>query len=383
MALAWLLSLALQADLETWVSRLAVPESRAGALDRLLHADPAALRQVPGLDASILEGAELRARLAPSYAPPRRISFDGREEDLFRLLARLEAASGLVFHLSALPVGLRAAPRLVDVPVWEALSELGKAASFTIVNTDGRQIHLGPLAPGARPRAFHGPFMIDLDRISRRDRVGFDKTATDFWLRLALWWEPSVHPLGVDAVADLRAAVDDQGRSLRRAAGPAAVRPVTQALGHGSATIEGLAAPAPDARSLSVEGDLVLRFPARVQEAVLQGSGTAVFDGLRLKAELTEPAAGGVLVAVTLDFDDPARAAAYRPAVTDLIFETLAPWRGLGPSLIAGASEGGRRHWQIRAVQLPRGDLIRFRIRVPEGEVRLPLPFRFEKVPLR
>ena len=136
------------------------------------------------------------------------------EEELDDVLSRLERASGFVFQRGSLPRGLKVGVRLEDATVLEALSELGRAASFTLLGMEGGQIYLQPGVPTARPRSFHGPLMIELERVSRRTRQGFDATTHDFWLRLALWWEPSVRPL-LDAppVCVVTRAVDDTGET--------------------------------------------------------------------------------------------------------------------------------------------------------------------------
>ena len=56
-------------------------------------------------------------------------------------------------------------------------------------------VYLQPGLPPYRPRGFHGPVMVELEHVSLRTRVGFDATTRDFWIRLAVWWEPQVLPL--------------------------------------------------------------------------------------------------------------------------------------------------------------------------------------------
>ena len=389
--LAALLAQAAEVDdaaIRRYAALLARPESRARGVDRLSHLDPKTLLRLGGVDPLLVKAAEQNEALRHSYGAPRVFSFDGHEEELDDVLSRLERGSGFVFQRGSLPRGLKVGVRLEDATVLEALSELGRAASFTLLGMEGGQIYLQPGVPVARPRSFHGPLMIELERVSRRTRQGFDATTHDFRLRLALWWEPSVRPL-LDAppVCVVTRAVDDTGRSLLSTEPPPA-GPRTDAYpkaGYAMATVEGLRAPAADARSLSMEGTLDLRFPARVDRAAFQKPGVVEVPGLRIElATLGAAETGGMTAEFRVRFDEPGLAAAYRPLPSDLTFESndpeLAFWRGVSGIEV----KDGEVSFTVRSPALRRiEDVTRLHLRVPQGAVVKRVPFRFDGVDLR
>ena len=222
------------AAVRRFAALLARPATRARGIDRLSHLDPKALRRLGDADPDLLKAAEENAALRHSYGAPRLFSLDGREEDLEEVLGRLERASGLAFHRTALPRNMKVSLRLEDATILEALSELSRAGSFLILGVEGARLYLQPGVPAARPRSFHGPLMIELERVSRRTRVGFDATTRDFWMRLALWWEPRVVPLDGPIACVVTRAVDDQGRSLLSDAPPPRGRGPTATRGPGT-----------------------------------------------------------------------------------------------------------------------------------------------------
>ncbi len=381
------LCLALQGaddDVLRWAALLSKPPTRERGIDRLSHADPALLRRVPDLDPALLRAAEENAALSHSYGPPRLFSLDGREEELDDLLHRLERGAGLTFQRSSLPRGLKAGIRLDGASAWETLSELGRACSFTVIGVDGPLIHLAAAVPPSRPRSFHGPILVEIERFCLRTHVGFDATTPDFWIRLALWWEPQVLPVEPPSEAVVTRAVDDQGRLLAPREPPPRRADLFPRAGHAMLTLDRLTPPAADAKTLTLEGSFELRLPAKVSRSTFETSGRAVFEGLSAEVKLAEPASGGVSAEVLLVFDDPARAAAYRPSVTDITFEAELPQVGLRPTLSSSSVDGPRVTFQVRASTIRRlTDIRRVHLRVPEGAAVKRVPFRFENVGLR
>jgi hypothetical protein len=366
-----------------WAALLARPETRARGVDRLSHADPERLRRVPDLDPDLLRAAEENAALRHSYGPPRLFSLDGQEQELDDVLQRLERAAGFTFQRSSLQRGAKISLRLDGVSAWEALSELGRSASFAILGVDGPSIYLSQGVPVPRPRAWHGPLMIELERISRRTRVGFDATRTDVWMRLAVWWEPHVLPLEVPATGVITKAVDDRGRVLGRAPPSAPRKDLLPRVGHATVTLEGLEPPAENARTLTIEGAFDLRFPSKVSRSTFEASGRAAHDGLSLEAKIGEGATG-VWAEVAVVFEDPARAAAYKPTIADVVFDSDAAVPGPRASLSSVAVDGPRVSYTVRTNAIRRlADLRRIHVRVPEGSVTKRVPFRFENVDLR
>lgn len=384
---AWvLLSLALQGaddDVLRWAALLSKPAMRERAVDRLSHADPAALRRLPDLDPALLRAAEENAALLHSYGPPKLFSLDGREEELDEVLQRLERVAGFTFQRSSLPRGLKTSLRLDGASAWEALTELGRACSFVVIGVDGSLIHLAAAAPASRPRSYHGPILVEIERFCLRTRVGFDATTSDFWLRLALWWEPHVFPVEPPAEAVVTKAVDDQGRVLAPREPPPRRSDLFPRVGHAMLTLDRISPPAADAKSLTLEGFFELRLPAKVSRSSFETSGRADFAGLRADLKLSEPPSGGASAEVELVFDDPARAAAYRPSVSDVTFETEVPISGLRPMLTTVAVEGSRVSYTLRFPSRRLGDVRRVHLRIPEGAAVKRVPFRFENVGFR
>ncbi|HEX7898292.1 MAG TPA: hypothetical protein VF950_11070 [Planctomycetota bacterium] len=374
------------AAIRRFAALLARPATRARGIDRLSHLDPQALRRLGEVDPAIMKAAEENVSLRHSYGPPRLFSLDGREEDLEDILGRLERASGLAFHRTALPRGMKVSLRLEDATILESLSELGRAGSFLILGVEGARIYLQPGVPAARPRAFHGPVMIELERISRRTRLGFDATTRDFWLRLALWWEPRVLPLDGPLACVVTRAVDDQGRSLLSDAPPAAQARVDAypRAGHAMATVEGLRPPAADALSMTVEGYVELRFPARVELAAFEKPGVVERPGVRIELKSFAAAeAGGTLAEIRLRFDDRARAAEHRPAAADVALEGEDSTMGPRPALTAPEVKEHEVEFGVRAPSRRFEDVARVVVRVPEGVVVKRVPFRFDEVDLK
>ncbi len=384
---AWvLLSFALQGaddDVLRWAALLSKPAMRARAVDRLSHADPAALRRLPDLDPAVLRAAEENAALRHSYGPPKLFSLDGREEELDDVLQRLERAAGFSFQRSSLPRGLKISLRLEAASAWEALSELGRACSFTVIGVDGPLIHLAAAVPASRPRSYHGPILVEIERCCLRTRVGFDATTTDFWLRLALWWEPQVLPVEPPTEAVVTKAVDDQGRVLAPREPPPRRSDLFPRVGHAMLTLDRLSPPAADAKSLTLEGSFELRLPAKVSRSSFETSGRAVFEGLNAEVKVSEPPSGGLSADVELVFEDPARAAAYRPSLSDVTFETEVVHLGLRPALTATAVEGSRVTYTLRFPGRRLADIRRVHLRIPEGSAIKQVPFRFENVGFR
>ena len=379
------LAICLQAEdeLPRWAAQLDRPEARARAVDRLSHADPERLRRLPGLDPALLRAAEENAGLAHSYGPPRRLTFDGQEQELDDVLLQLERGAGFSFQRSSLPRGLKTSLRVDGASAWEVLSELGRGASFSILGVDGSTIYLAQGVPPARPRSWHGPVMVELERIGRRTRIGFDATRTETWLRLAVWWEPHVLPLEPPAAGTISRAVDDRGRVVGRLAPGAPRKDVLPRVGHGTLLVEGLEAPAADARTLTIEGAFELRFPARVTRSTFETSGRAAHAGMSIEVRIVETP-NGVAAEVAVVFDDPARAAAYKPTAGDVVFDADAPAPGMRATLTAGSTEGAKVAYTVRTHAIRRlPDLKRVHVRVPEGSVAKRVPFLFEDVELR
>jgi hypothetical protein len=387
--LAALLAQAAEVDdaaLRRFAALLARPETRARGIDRLSFADPKALRLLGDLDPDLLKAAEENESLRHSYGPPRLFSLDGREEELDDVLSRLERESRLTFQRSSLPRGAKVAVRLRDATLLETLSELGRAASFMMLNVEGTQIYLHPGVPPARPRSFHGPLLIEVERICRRTRVGFDATTVDLWLRLIVWWEPGTRPLEGAVTCALTRAVDDAGRSLLGGPAPAVPRPEVPArTGYAMASIDGLRVPAPDAKSMTVEGAVELRFPARVERATFEKAGVVERPGTRIELKtLTAAEPGGVTAEFKIRFDDPARALEYRPAAADVLFETDDPGRLFTAAVSGVVVKEADVDFVVRVPGLRRlEELKNLQMRVPQGVVAKRVPFRFEGVDLR
>lgn len=390
---AWVLAaLALQTEpsdeaaLRRFTALLARPETRARGVDRLSHLDPDVLGRLPGLDPDILRAAEANAALRHSYGPPRLFSLDGREEDLEEVLSRLERQTGLAFHRSSLPRGAKVALRLEDASALEAMTELGRAASFSILGFDGALLYLQPAVPPARPRVFHGPLMVELERVSRRTRVGFDATTRDFWMRLAVWWEPHVIPLDGNLTCVLTRAVDDAGRSLLADA-PRPPGPRTDAwprTGHGMATVEGLRSPEADARSLTVEGAVELRLPAEVEKATFEKPGVEKRPGVSIELKSIAAAeTGGIVAEIRLRFDERARALEHRPATSDLVVDSEVLLRGQRPTVTGVSVKETEVEYAIRVPGIRPEDVRRLHLRVPRGAVVKRVPFLFEGVKIR
>ncbi len=361
------------------------PETRARGIDRLSHVDPKVLARLGVADADVLKAAEANAALRHSYPAPALYTLDGREEDLDDVLARLERAAGLTLHRTSLPRGVKVGARLEDATIFEALSELGRAAPFMTLGVDGPRMFLQAGPPPARPRAFHGPLMIELERISRRTRIGFDATTQDFWMRLAVWWEPRVSPLDGPLACVVTQAVDDAGRSLLADAPKSGTaRPdAYPRAGHAMATVEGLLAPAADARSVTVEGFVELRFPARVDVATFEKPGVVERPGVTIELKTFAAAdSGGTTVEVKLRFDDRARALEHRPSTADVVFDSEEAERAR-PILSAVAVKEQDVEFRLSAASRRFEDISRVHVRVPQGVVVKRVPFRFEKVDVR
>jgi hypothetical protein len=390
---AWVLAaLAVQAGnsdeaaLRRFAALLARPETRARGVDRLSHVDPAALGRLPGLDPDILRAAEAHAALRHSYGPPRLFSLDGREEEVEEILARLERDSGLSFHRSSLPRGAKVALRLEEASVLEALVEIGRAASFSVAGSDGALLYLQPSVPPARPRVFHGPVMVELERICRRARVGFDGVTRDFWMRFAVWWEPHVLPLDGKLACVVKRAVDDSGRSLLQdPPRPPVARTDNWPLSSpGIAILEGLRTPEADARSLTVEGAVELRLAAEVEIAVFEKPGVVKRPGVSIELKSLVPAeTGGTVATIRLTFEDPARAQEHRPGPRDLVIDSDVPPRGLRTTVSGLTVKESEVEYTVRVPGIRPEDARRYQVRVPRGSVVKRVPFLFEGVGLR
>lgn len=404
--MAWLAAILLLAQepqpLEAVVDRYAPllqdPERRARAVDRLVHYGTPALERLAsrGVDRETLDAlrpaAELHDRLKDVYKPPRTFTFDGSEQELGTLLARLESGAGITFHRHQVDPVQKVSLSLEDASFWEALDALSRKTGLYCHGVMGTQVYLAPTPPPDRPRVFHGPLMIAVDRLTRQRRIGFDRRSDETHLRLACWWEGHVQPLGLSGRVLLARVVDDTGRSLLPDGPMSAdgvVVPAYARQGWEAVEIRGLLPPAATARRLeAVEGSLELLFPVRVDVAAFDApggtTGSCAFEGLKVELRSCSSTTGADVAAeFALQFDDAAEAEAFRPNASDVAFETVGG-RGPVPYLLSQKREGRTAIFAVRTHHLrDPADVRRLTLRLPRGRIVKPVPFLFEKVALR
>lgn len=404
--MAWLAAILLLAQepppLDAVVDRhaplLGDPARGAKALDRLAHYGTPALERLAarGVARDVLDklrpDAELHDRLKDVYKPPRTFTFDASEQELGTLLARLESGAGVTFHRHQVDPGLKLSLPLDDASFWEALDALQRKAGLSCHGVMGAQVYLAPTPPPDRPRVFHGPLMIALDRLTRQRRIAFDRSTDEVLIRLACWWESHVHPLGLSGRVTLTRAVDDTGSSLlpdEPFSAQGVVVPAYARQGWEAVEIRGLQPPSAGARHLAaVEGSLELLFPVRVDVASFDAPAGApagcAFDGLKVELRSCASTTGADVAAeFALHFDDPEEAEAFRPNASDVTFETVGG-RGPVPYLLSQKRDGRSATFAVRTHHLrDPADVRRLSLRLPRGRIVKPVPFLFEKVGLR
>lgn len=388
----------LEAVVDRYAPLLADPGRRARAVDRLTHYGTPALERLAarGVDRAVLDAlrpdAELHDRLKDVYKPPRTFTFDGSEQELGTILARLETGAGITFHRHQVDPGQKVSVAVDDASFWETLDAVCRKAGLLCHGVMGSQVYLAPTPPPERPRVFHGPLMVALERITRQRRIGFDRRSDEIHLRLACWWEHPVQPLGLGGRFVLSRALDDTGRSLLPQTpftAEGVVVPAYARQGWEALEIRGLQPPAATAvRLAAVEGTIELLFPVRVDVAVFDApggtTGACTFDGLKVELRSCTSSTGADVAAeFALHFEDAAEAETFRPNAADVAFETVGG-RGPVPYLLSQKRDGRSFFFAVRTHHLrDPADVRRLTLRLPRGRIVKPVPFLFEKVELR
>jgi hypothetical protein len=375
------------------VPLLADPETRPRALDRLSHAgkEILPLLEARGADAEALrlvrEAVSLHASLGESYAPPRLLSFEGKEESLGALLSRFEAASGMTFHKHAVELATPQTLALKDAPFWEALDVLARKVPFTYQAYAGDQLYLNAGMPGEKPVSYYGPFRMALDRVVFQRRVGFDRTTEELTPRLHVLWENHVAPIGATRRFRLSRADDDRGTSLLLPPAdevkPAAARPlvVPNRIPWEMLDLGPLRPLSPGAKAIAVlEGTFDMEFPLRVEKAVFDKAGTHAVDGIQVDYRASSP---GVSAEFVLRFPDEKQASAHRLNPRDVSF--VSTTGAFQPCQIVDSKiEKASLSFTVRAMRMssPR-ELKEVVLRLPRGSAILQVPFRFRNLELR
>ncbi|MBV8880970.1 MAG: hypothetical protein JO332_13450 [Planctomycetaceae bacterium] len=391
----------LEARVSAYAAQLREDGTRDRARDRLIHLGKSALPFLEKVDAdptvlaSIRQEIALNDSLGTSYGPPHLFSFDGSEESLGVLLSRLESTAGAPFQKNSLDLGQKLSIKLEDATFWEALDEICAKASIWYYPTNDPLYLNGGMA-SLKPRSYYGPIMAVMDRVIQQRRVNFSTIESDFTIRLMLVWEKSIAPLGTSGRYHLAAVTDDTGAMLiapPRPAPPAPrpgglIRPPGQGL-----DLSGLRPPSPGAKKLSrVEGTLELEFPFRLDEVRFELSADGptpskerAIEGAKIELKnFTPQAAWGATMSISIKFDDPKEAAAFRIGPTDIDYvlgsdQKRSGWIG-SAKLEDGATYTFVGNWRNGGRQeLPK----EVRLRIPRGVVIKNVPFSFKDVELK
>src|SRR5579862_6610774 len=387
----------LDARVGSYVAQLHDDAARDHARDRLVHLGKPALALLekadldPAILASIRQEILLNESLGPAYGPPHVFSFDGTEESLGVLLSRLEQVAGAPFQKNSLDLGLKLALKREDATYWETLDEICAKASIWCVPTNDPLYLTGGMA-SQKPRAFYGPIIIVMDRLSQQRRVTFSAIESELSIYLAVAWEKSIAPLGPNGRYHLTAVTDDTGDSLLPFPGSPAtavragghVRPSGQGLG-----LTGLKVPSAKAKKLlRVEGTFELEFPSRIDEVrfELAPEGATIgkekeIDGAKVELKSFMPqAAWGATMTVAIRFADPKEGARFRIGTADVEYLLPGDQRRFGWIGSATFSDGVYTfvtNWRNGGRQeLPK----EVRLRVPRGGVIKNVPFCFKDV---
>lgn len=383
---------------DAYVRQLKDEATRDRARDRLVHLGPAVLGMLERreIDAEVL--AQIRREISENtaigaaYGPPHLFTFDGTEESLGELLSRLETGAGVTFQKNSIDLSQKFSLSMPEATFWEAFDEICKKASLWYF--PGEQFYLNAGNASPQPRSFYGPFMIIMERVLQQRKMTFDKTQSEFWIRLVAVWERTVLPLGPTGRYTLLEVKDDTGASLLAKDHPAPPARPNAAIRMSGQRIDlaGLLPPSPTAKKLAlVRGTLEVEFPARVDEVRIKIDGSSLpavreIDGARVELKSLAPAANwGYSAEFELAFKDPKEAASFRVAPSD--FEFTAPEGGPGTSWINGTRRDADKGiisftvmWRPGRMPDPPQEL---RLRVPRGSLIKNVPFCYRNVDFR
>jgi len=234
-----------------------------------------------------------------------------------------------------------------------------------------------------------------MDRVQQTRRVTFSAIESEFSIVLALAWEKSISPLGVNGRHHLTAVTDDTGASLLPAASPAPATPqrVTSYIRTGQGlSLSGLRVPSAQAKKLSrVEGTVEVEFPSRIDEVRfdLASEGATPpkeksIEGATVEFKGFVPqAAWGATMTVAVHFADPKEGAKFRIGQNDVEYVMPGDQKRFGWIATASYADGVYTfvtNWRNGGrTDLPK----EVRLRIPRGVVVKNVPFCFKDVELK
>lgn len=391
----------LEGRVREYAAQLSEPRTRERALDRLGHLGLPALPLLRRAGASrealesVAADVELHEKIRDSYGPPHTFTFDGAEDSVGSFLSRIEDAAGCSSYRYLMDAARRISVPLKDASFWEALDAICRAGELVYSPYIGDQLYISPThgAPmPERPRSYHGPLVVLVERFTLERRILFDRTTEELSARLLCAWERHVSPRGLRRCV-LTRVEDDTGRSLLPAAGktePAAALPAAKAMMYyDMLEVKSLKPPAPGAKKIAVfEGTLDLEFPERVERAPFVNpadSAPACRNAGEVAVDLRSFSAGNQEIAaeISLSFPDEREAAACRvgPRTVELVHEGKAR---ISSYVFNLKTEKNVVSFGVRVRGLPRPAEVReLVVRVARGCVVKPVPFRFTDVELK
>lgn len=375
-------------------------KTRKRAWDRLAHLGPGVLDPLTRLDIPAEVLASLKAEIAfnetikHAYGAPRTFTFDGREEPLGTHLSRLEEASGVTFYKQSIDLTLPVALELRDGSFWESVHEICRKAGLLYWASMGDQIHLRTGALPEKPKNYHGPIMIWIDRFVHERRATFDRTSSSFAMQISCVWERHVAPRGLTKNWRLDAIRDDTGKSLMPVEAPTPVPAKIAAAGSRllplMVEIPNLQVPDPAAQRISlIQGVLEMEFPARIDvvtfPAPMENPVAAIsMEGLRVELRgFSDVASNGVMADVALVYADEKEAVAGGFTYRDAAFVKTDGTRR-NAHVTSTSLEGATAGFTLRGYNL--GDVNGVKeisLRIPRGAIVKPISFLFENVGIR